>query len=70
MGIVGGGIGSVMGPLHITAGLFCSSKLFIATLGRRARLVCGCFSSDPQKSRVSGSQYNLHRNRIYKTYGS
>lgn len=58
MGIVGGRPGSFIGPIHITA----------ATMDRRARLVCGCFSSDPTKSRQAGLAYNLPRNRIYKTF--
>lgn len=56
--MVGGGIGSVMGPLHLAG----------ATLGRRVKLVSGCFSSDPQKSKIAGTQYGVHRNRIYKSY--
>ena len=55
-GIVGGGNGSSIGALHLNA----------ITLSRRARLVCGCFSSDPSKSKAAGAQYGLHRNRVYK----
>ena len=35
---------------------------------RRAKLVCGCFSQDPAKSKITGMQYGLQRNRIYKKY--
>lgn len=60
VGIVGGGIGSTMGPLHLNA----------IALTRRAKLVCGCFSSDPMKSRIAGVQYGLHRNRVYKEWNA
>ncbi|KAK8807306.1 hypothetical protein WA158_004065 [Blastocystis sp. Blastoise] len=58
MGIVGGRPGSFIGPVHITA----------ATMDRRAKLVCGCFSSDIVKSRQAGTQYGLPRNRVYKSF--
>ena len=67
MGMVGGGIGSVMGPLHLAGGKNRFHSFTVATLGRRVKLVSGCFSSDPQKSKIAGTQYGVHRNRIYKS---
>ena len=43
MGIVGGGIGSFIGRVHVTA----------AVLDNRAELVAGAFSSDAAKSKAS-----------------
>ena len=58
MGMVGGGIGAFIGPVHRMA----------ATLDNKAELVAGCFSSDPKKSLASGTDYGLNQARVYKTY--
>jgi len=58
MGMVGGGIGAFIGPVHRMA----------ATLDNQAELVAGCFSSDPAKSIASGKAYHLNPARVYRTY--
>ncbi|MDR0982793.1 MAG: Gfo/Idh/MocA family oxidoreductase [Culturomica sp.] len=58
MGMVGGGIGSFIGPIHRQA----------AMLDNHIELVCGCFSSHPEVSRRSGATYGLPENRVYDTY--
>lgn len=47
MGIVGGGQGSFIGRVHVTA----------AILDNRAELVAGAFSSDPARSKASAADY-------------
>ncbi len=58
MGMVGGGIGAFIGPVHRMA----------ATLDGEAELVAGAFSSDPAKSRESGEQLGLDPARIYADF--
>ncbi|NLN49742.1 MAG: Gfo/Idh/MocA family oxidoreductase [Clostridiales bacterium] len=58
MGMVGGGIGAFIGPVHRMA----------ATLDNQAELVAGCFSSDPKKSKKAGKAYMLDSARVYNTY--
>ena len=58
MGMVGGGIGAFIGTVHLTAAL----------MDNQIELVCGCFSSDPEKSKASGKQWFLPEERIYGTY--
>ncbi len=58
MGMVGGGIGAFIGPVHRMA----------ATLDNQAELVAGCFSSTPEKSIESGAAYFLNPSRVYGTY--
>ena len=58
MGMVGGGIGAFIGTVHLTAVL----------MDNQIELVCGCFSSDPEKSKTSGKQWFLSEERIYGTY--
>ncbi len=58
MGMVGGGIGAFIGPVHRMA----------ATLDGEAELVAGAFSSDPKKSRASGEQLGLAPSRVYADY--
>lgn len=58
MGMVGGGIGAFIGPVHRMA----------ATLDNQAELVAGCFSSTPEKSIKSGAAYFLDPSRVYGTY--
>ena len=58
LGMVGGGAGSFIGPVHRMA----------AELDGRIRLVAGAFSSDPQRSREAGAQYGVEPARAYASY--
>ena len=59
MGMVGGGDGSFIGAVHRMA----------AELDGRISLVCGAFSSDPDRSKASGrSIYGLSEDRCYGTF--
>lgn len=58
MGMVGGGPGSFIGIIHFNG----------AVLDGQIELVCGAFSSDPQKSLQTGKQYFLSPSRSYPTY--
>jgi predicted dehydrogenase len=58
MGMVGGGAGAFIGSIHRIA----------ATMDGEIELVCGAFSSDPQKSKDSGIALNLDPSRVYASY--
>jgi predicted dehydrogenase len=58
MGMVGGGIGAFIGGVHRMA----------AALDGEIELVCGAFSSDPEKSKASGAQLSLPPDRCYGTF--
>ncbi len=58
MGMVGGGIGAFIGAVHRMA----------AALDGEIELVCGAFSSDPQKSKASGEALYLPSDRVYGNY--
>ncbi|MCB9285864.1 MAG: Gfo/Idh/MocA family oxidoreductase [Lewinellaceae bacterium] len=58
MGMVGGGIGAFIGAVHRMA----------AALDGEIELVCGAFSSDPEKSKASGEALYLPPGRVYKNY--
>ena len=58
MGMVGGGTGAFIGAVHRMA----------ATLDGEIELVCGAFSSDPEKSKTSGAQLGLPPDRVYGTF--
>ncbi|MBE7537292.1 MAG: Gfo/Idh/MocA family oxidoreductase [Opitutaceae bacterium] len=58
MGMVGGGRGAFIGAVHRMA----------AALDGRIELVGGCFSADPEKSRLSGADLNLNPARVHGTY--
>ena len=58
MGMVGGGRGAFIGGVHRMA----------AALDGQIELVCGAFSSDPQRSRDSGADFFLPPNRCYGTF--
>lgn len=58
MGMIGGGVGSFIGAIHRTA----------AIMDGEIELVCGAFSSDAEKSKITGQELNLHPKRIYATY--
>lgn len=58
MGMVGGGQGAFIGSVHRMA----------AQLDGKIELVCGAFSADPEKSRASGRELFLPKNRVYASY--
>ncbi|MGV3532267.1 MAG: Gfo/Idh/MocA family protein [Chthoniobacteraceae bacterium] len=57
-GMVGGGRGAFIGAVHRIA----------ANIDGQIELVCGAFSSDPEKSRASGSDFYLPQERCYGTF--
>ena len=59
MGMVGGGQGAFIGGVHRMA----------AGLDGAIELVCGAFSSDPERSRASGRELRLDDRRAYGSYG-
>ena len=58
MGIVGGGQGSCIGRVHVTA----------AVLDNRATLVAGALSSDPARAKASAADYDIDPARAYGSY--
>ncbi|MDE0835943.1 MAG: Gfo/Idh/MocA family oxidoreductase [Akkermansiaceae bacterium] len=58
MGMVGGGRGAFIGSVHRMA----------ANLDGKIELVAGCFSSDPEKSRLSGEDFFLSPERVYGNF--
>ena len=58
MGMVGGGRGAFIGAVHRMA----------AALDGQIDLVCGAFSSDPDKSGASGEDLHLDPTRVYDNY--
>lgn len=58
MGMIGGGPGSFIGRVHRIA----------AELDGEAELVCGAFSSSPDRSREAGETYRLPASRAYASY--
>ncbi len=58
MGMVGGGAGSFIGPVHRMA----------AELDGNIQLVAGAFSQDPEKSRQAGITYGISPDRAYKNF--
>lgn len=58
MGMVGGGRGAFIGGVHRMA----------AALDGHIDLVCGAFSSDSEKSRLSGQDFYLPEDRVYDSY--
>lgn len=55
MGMIGGGSGAFIGPVHRIA----------AELDREIELVAGAFSSDPERSRAAGTDYRIDPARAY-----
>ena len=55
MGMIGGGPGAFIGPIHRIA----------AELDREIELVAGVFSSDPGRSRAAASDYRIDPDRAY-----
>ena len=58
MGMVGGGRGAFIGAVHRMA----------ANLDGKIELVAGCFSSSPEKSKLSGADLFLDPSRVYGSY--
>ena len=58
MGMIGGGRGAFIGAVHRMA----------AALDGQIDLVCGAFSSDAEKSILSGQDLYLDPSRVYKSY--
>ncbi len=58
MGMVGGGRGAFIGSVHRMA----------ATMDGKIELVAGAFSSDAEKSRLSGQDLFLEPGRVYDSY--
>jgi predicted dehydrogenase len=58
MGQIGGGPGSFIGRIHRMA----------AGLDGAIELVCGAFSSDPEKSKIAGASLYLDPKRVYAGY--
>ena len=59
-GMVGGGQGAFIGAVHRMA----------AALDGQMELVCGAFSSDPAKSRLSGAELFIPSERCYPDYAT
>lgn len=57
-GMVGGGPGAFIGPVHRSA----------AALDGEIELVAGAFSSDPQKSAEQGAALHLDPDRVYESF--
>lgn len=60
MGMVGGGEGAFIGAVHRMA----------ASIDGQIELVCGCFSADAGRSRLSGEALSLPAERVYSDYKS
>jgi predicted dehydrogenase len=58
MGMVGGGPGAFIGPVHRIA----------AELDGRIELVAGAFSQSPERSRAAGETYRIDPSRAYASY--
>jgi len=58
LGMIGGGEGAFIGAVHRIA----------ARIDDEYELVCGAFSSDPEKSKRSGVALGLAESRVYNTY--
>ncbi|MCM8531318.1 MAG: Gfo/Idh/MocA family oxidoreductase [Lentisphaeraceae bacterium] len=58
MGMVGGGRGAFIGAVHRIA----------AAIDQQIELVCGAFSSTPEKSKASGEDFFLPPERCYGTF--
>jgi len=58
MGMVGGGQGAFIGAVHRIA----------ATLDQQVEMTAGCFSRDPENTKITGQQLYLDPSRCYETY--
>jgi predicted dehydrogenase len=59
MGMVGGGPGAFIGPVHKMA----------AELDGKIELVAGAFSQSPERSRLAGEAFRIDSARAYASYG-
>jgi len=59
MGMVGGGKDAFIGAVHRIAAL----------MDGEIEIVCGAFSSNPEKSKLSGEMLHLDADRVYGSYG-
>lgn len=57
-GMIGGGRGAFIGAVH----------RIVAVMDGKAELVAGCFSADPENSRLTGQDLLLDPARVYATY--
>ena len=57
-GIIGAGKNSFIGYVHIAA----------ASLDRKAEIIAGVFSGDPQKSKIRGKELGIEEDRSYSNY--
>jgi predicted dehydrogenase len=57
-GMIGGGRGAFIGGVHRIA----------ASIDQQTELVCGAFSSNPEKSKASGADFFLSPDRCYGTF--
>ena len=60
MGMIGGGLDAFIGAVHRKA----------AALDGEIELVCGAFSSNPQKSKEAGQAFYLDSKRVYDSYAA
>jgi predicted dehydrogenase len=58
MGMIGGGVGAFIGAVHRLA----------ANLDGQIELVCGAFSSSPEKSKKTGEELYLDPSRVYGSF--
>lgn len=58
LGMIGGGEGAFIGAVHRIA----------AQLDNQYELVCGAFSSNPDRSKASGASLGLPAHRVYNSY--
>jgi predicted dehydrogenase len=58
MGMVGGGLGAFIGGVHRIA----------SAIDGEIELVCGAFSSDPERSKTSGEHLGLPADRVYANF--
>lgn len=58
MGMIGGGVGAFIGAVHRLA----------ANLDGQIELVCGAFSSNPEKSKQTGEELYLDASRVYGSF--
>ncbi len=56
--MIGGGAGAFIGVIHRIA----------ARMDNEIELVCGAFSSDPEKSKATGVELHLNESRVYKNF--
>jgi len=57
-GMIGGGRGAFIGAVH----------RLVAIMDGKAELVAGCFSADPENSKLTGQDLLLDPSRVYGTY--